>query len=250
MPTMRDSRMPDDWIMSAVQGNPIQKVIDPATGKWDGNIRSCPVRLTYFNDSLHVAVTGKNDNGTDKTPGFETAMLFPWCANDQVNDILVPLIRDAERKAHPSFFDEQTGKSFGLHWPIRDQGDKRKYSGYTPGSFMATAKTQYKPQIVDPAMNPIVDPSLAYPGVWAIVVFNLFPYGGGQRPRPIKGVNLGLQLVMRIADDQKLIGGAVDPKKVMAGVRIDAKFDPGSAFSGSNPPPPANRAPPNAEDLA
>lgn len=233
---MRDSRMPDDWIERAVADNPIVKIVDPKTGQWSGNIRTCPVRLSYFNNALIVAHAGNNDNGGKNTPMFEVQMLFPPCATAQIEAVMAPEVLAVEKARFPQNIDPATGRSFGLHSPFRDQGEKRQYGGYTPGAIVITAKTQYKPQIVDSAGNPIVDESRAYPGVWALVSVNLFHYGISP-PRPKKGVSFGLQAVMLIADDNKLGGGAVDAKTQFVGVKIDAKFDPAGAFGASRPPP-------------
>lgn len=243
MPMMRESRMPDDWIMRMVAQNPIQKVLDPATGAWTGNIRLCPARLSYFNDSLFVAQGGNDDRGQPKKPTFEVQLLLPPCAADQVNTILRPILDEFERKTFQQNIDPATNSLFGLHSPIRDQGEKRQYSGYTPGGALIRATTQFMPQIVDAAMNPIVDHSRAYPGVWAIVAVNMFGYGVAP-PRPKRGVSFGLQVVALVADDNKLGAGAVDPKKVMAGVNIDSRFDPTNALAGGSNPPPAQRRPP------
>jgi len=107
----------------------------------------------------------------------------------------------------PSNINPQ-GQPFGLHCPPwRDQAEKQQYTGYTPGLPFFRCTTQYKPQIVDPGMNPIVDEARVYAGVWAILNVNLFSFGKNP-PRPKKGVSIGLQGVMLIADDTKLAGGA------------------------------------------
>lgn len=235
---MRDSRLPDDWIERAVADNPIVKIVDPKTGQWSGNIRTCPVRLSYFNNALFVAQKRTDDKGQPRPPTFEVQMLFPPCATAQIEAVMVPEVLAVEKARFPQNIDPATGRSFGLHSPFRDQGEKRQYGGYTLGAVVITGQTQYKPQIVDSAGNPIVDESRAYPGVWALVSVNLFHYGISP-PRPKKGVSFGLQAVMLIADDDKLGGGAVDAKTQFVGVKIDAKFDPAGAFGASRPPPPA-----------
>ena len=237
---MRDSAKSAEWVAKVVAANPITKIMN-AQGQWDGNIRTCPVRLNFFNNSLHTAVVGKNDDGTPRQTGtFEIQLLFPPAAGQQVQDTLMPVVLDKMRAVFPGNFGPD-GRPFGLHSPLRMQDEKQNFAGFTPGGFFIRATTQYKPPIVDTANNPIVDTSRAYPGVWALVSINLFDYGV-RPPRPKKGVSFGLQAVMLIADDTPLTGGGVDTRTQFAGVNISGDFDPSSAFGSAAPRPPARTA--------
>lgn len=251
MSQMRDSAKSAEWVAKMVAANPIAKIMNQQTGQWDGNIRTCPVRLNFFNNSLHTGVVGKNDDGTPRTTAiFEIQMLFPPCAKAQVDAVLRPVLLDKMRGVFPASFNPQTGAPvsvapdgfpYGLHSPLRMQDEKQNYAGFTPGGYFIRATTQYKPPVVDTANNPIVDTARAYPGVWALVSINLFDYG--LRPvRPKKGISFGLQAVMLIADDTPLAGGGVDTKTQFAGVNIDSGFDPATAFGQNTPPPPVRSA--------
>lgn len=248
MPLMKNSRMPDDWIVRAVATNPFTKMPD-------GNIRTCPVRLAFVH-IIKPNPMAKNDDGTPKTtPSYEVTALLPPGAQAQLDAVVWPEIYTMLRSAFPSNFNA-AGQPFGLHAPPwRDQGEKQQYAGYTPGLPFIRMTTQYKPQIVDPGHNPIVDESRVYPGVWAILSFNLFEFGRSP-PRPKKGVSLGLQGVMIVSDDEKLAGGAPDPKVAFAGVSVDARFDAAGAFAAMAPPggppapPPSSIMPPPAGVMA
>jgi hypothetical protein len=237
---MNNTRMTDDWITRAVAANPFQKMPD-------GNFRTCPVRLAFVH-IIKPNPNAKNDDGTPKTtPSYEVTALVPPGGQEQMNAVVWPDIYAMLRTAFPQNFNAQ-GQPFGLHCPPwRDQGEKQQYTGYTPGLPFIRLTTQYKPQIVDPGHNPIVDENRVYPGVWAILAFNMFEFGRSP-PRPKKGVSLGLQGVMLIGDDEKLAGGAPDPKQAFAGVQVDAKFDATAAFAAMPPPgavpPPASIMPP------
>ena len=247
MSQMRDSARSAEWVARVVAGNPMVKILDDA-GNWTGNIRTCPVRLSFFKNSLHVPAKPTGEGGQvreDATPVFEVQMMVPPCASDQVRSVLLPLLADKERESFPKNFGPD-GRSFGLHSPIRDQAERQNYAGYTPGGILLRATTRYKPPIVDTANNPIVDPKRAYPGVWALVSFNLFAYGDKAK-LPKKGISLGLQAVMIVADDNILGGGAVDPKTQFRGVQIDSSFDAAAAFGSAPPPPPPARR--SAADL-
>lgn len=236
MALMRNTRMSDDWIMSAVRNNPLTKMDN-------GNFRTPPVRLAFVH-IMKPNPNAKNDDGTPKaTPLYEVTALCPPGMMEQINAVLWPEVYEMLRREFPNNINAQ-GQPFGLHIPWRDQGEKQNYTGYTPGLPFMRLTTQYKPPVVDPAMNPIVDEGRVYPGVWAILSFNPYVFGKSP-PRPKKGVSLGLQAVMIVADDEKLAGGAPDPKQEFAGVSVDAKFDAAAAF-GAMPPPGAAMPPPSS----
>ena len=241
MSLMKNSRLGDDWIARAVANNPFQKMPD-------GNFRTCPVRLAFVH-LVKPNPNAKNDDGTPKaTPSYEVTALCPPGAMEQLHAVVWPELYALLRQSFPQNFNAQ-GQPFGLHCPPwRDQGEKQQFTGYTPGLPFLRLTTQYKPQIVDPANNPIVDEGRVYAGAWAILAFNMFEFGKSP-PRPKKGYSLGLQGVMLIGDDEKLAGGAPDPKALFTGVQVDAKFDATAAFAsmqmpGQAPPPGAIMPPP------
>lgn len=237
---MRDSKMPDDWIAQAVAANPFKK--QQAEGLWC----TCPGRLA-FTHLWKPNPNNKNDDGTPKdTPQYETTLLLPPGAMEQINAIVWPEVYGMLKASWPQQIGAD-GMPFGLHIPWRDQGEKQQFSGYTKGLPFMRFTSQYKPQVVDPAGNPIVTEDRIYAGAWAILSFNFFEFGKTP-PRPKKGISLGLQGVMMIADDTKLAGGAPDPKTAFAGVQVNARFDPSAAFAGAAPgappPPPGSIMPP------
>jgi hypothetical protein len=156
-----------------------------------------------------------------------------------------PEVYQMLRADFPGDFDA-SGQPVGLHIPWRDQHTKaHKYAGYTSGFPFLRATTKFKPQIVDPANNPIVDEGRVYAGVWAIVSLNFYTFGKSP-PRPKKGVSLSFSGIMIVADDQKLSGGAPDAATMFKGVNIDAHFDPSAAFGAAPgvPPTPGSIMPP------
>jgi hypothetical protein len=236
MSLMKNTRMTDDWITRTVAANPFQKMPD-------GNFRTCPLRLAFVH-LMKPNPDAKNDDGTAKSvPSYECVGLMPPGAAEQISAALWPDIYATLTRQFPKQI-AANGQPFGLNFGWHaDQGMKQQYAGYTPGLPYAPFRTQYKPQIVDPAMNPIVDEGRVYAGVWAILSFNLYDYNN-----KTKGVGFGLQGVMIVADDERLAGGGPDPKTQFAGVRVDAKFDAAGAFGAmpapSAMPPPASIMPP------
>lgn len=93
--------------------------------------------------------------------------------------------------------------------PIWD-GDGVKQNGEPFGPeckghwvFTASAKTDYPPQIVDKYVNPIMDQSEIYSGIYANVTVNFFPYMFTGK----KGIGAGLGNVQKVSDGEPLAGG-------------------------------------------
>lgn len=238
MPIMKDSRLPDDWLTRAVAGNPFAK---QENGMW----RTCPVRLSFVH-AVKPNPNAKNDDGTPRAdPQYEITMLCPPGAQEQINALVWPEVYQMLRAEFPGDFDA-SGQPMRLHIPWRDQHEKaHKYKGYTSGFPFLRATTKFKPQIVDPAGNPIVDENRVYAGVWAIVSLNFYVFGKSP-PRPKKGVSMSFSGIMLVADDEKLSGGAPDAAMQFKGVNIDAHFDPSAAFGAQPgaPPMPGSIMPP------
>lgn len=233
---MKNSRMPVEWIVRSVAANPITKVED-------GSFTSCPVRLSFVN--VFAPQKRKRDDSDDQSEKYNCTLLFPFGADAQINALLWPAWVAACKEKFPRNFG-QDGQPFGLHWPFHDQGQSQQYPGYTPGLQCIAVNSQFKPQVVDTAINPIVDEARVYPGVWAIVKMNIYTYENRK-----KGAGFGLQNIMIIGDDDRLAGGGSDPKKDFSGVKIDAKYDPAGMFAKSGngaaanvPPPPGSILPP------
>lgn len=217
--------MTEDWVRRAVASNPILKLEN-------GNVRTCPVRLKWCN--LFKATTGVRGSTPDpnKTPTFGASVLFPPGAEQGINAILWPEALAAAKRDFPGNFGPD-GQWFGLHSPFKQQSEKQTFTGFTPGLLWISVSTQYKPQIVDAAMNPIIDEGRVYDGVWAILALNTYTYGSGKNPQPKKGPAFGIQTVMIVADDEVLIDAKqADPRQDFAGVQIDASFNPAAQFGG------------------
>lgn len=98
-----------------------------------------------------------------------------------------------------------------LPTPIYDGDGVRPSDGMAFGPecrghwvFTASAKADYPPEVVDANMNPIINQSEIYSGIYARVNVNFFPYMFGGK----KGVGCGLGPVQKIADGEALGGSA------------------------------------------
>lgn len=71
--------------------------------------------------------------------------------------------------------------------------------------FTASAKVDYKPEVVDANCNPIINQSEVYSGMYGRVCVNFFPYAFGSK----KGIGCGLGPVQKTRDGEALAGGAI-----------------------------------------
>lgn len=239
---VRDSIVGDAWIQQTAANVPIQKVMGE-DGQWSGDLLTGPVRLA-FDDLFELPkVTAQNQN-----PKYGCSILFTPLAN---LDVLYEEYYRICAESFQSYHDAASGQYYGLHSPFRDQAEKAKFGGFTPGCIFMNVSSKYKPPIVDIRGNPIVDPSKVYPGVWAICGINAYAnLPDKQNPAKKVGVGFGLQSVMIIGDDTKFGGGAPDPNKTFAaakGAITAPSIQPGQAGNvppGAQPPAPGAAMPP------
>ena len=66
----------------------------------------------------------------------------------------------------------------------------------------ASAKAEYPPQVVDQQVQPILDHTKVYSGMYANVMVNFFPYAYAGK----KGIGAGLSNVQKTADGESLAG--------------------------------------------
>lgn len=204
---VRDSIVGDAWIQQTAAAVPVQRVIDQETGEQTGDILTGPVRLAF--DTLFEL---PQPTPQMQNPKYGAALLFTPYADFTIFYEEYYRVCAAEFADH---YDAGSGQYYGLHSPFRDQGEKAKFGGFTPGCVFMTCTSKFKPPVVDARGNPIVDRSKVYPGVWAVCALNAYSY---KDPRK-KGVGFGLQSVMIIGDDTKFGGGAPDPNKTFAAAK-------------------------------
>lgn len=159
-----------------------------------GNIRTCPVRLSY----PHLFKPGKPiEEGQE--PKHSAALLFPLGAD-------ITLLREAAKHVAVEAFGAKAA-SLRLSMPFRDQAEKApadgEPNGYVPGAVFFNVSSKQRPGIVGPDGAPVTDESRVYPGVWALVTLRPFAYDRGVK----KGVSFGLQNVQIIADGDRIGGG-------------------------------------------
>lgn len=200
---MPDTQMSDEWIKKALAKNPCVILSG-------GNVRTCPVRLSFpylFTPQKPL------DNDPNKKPKYQATLLFPVGAD------VKPLRAAIENALLEKWPDP--AKAGSLHRPFRDQGEKTRFQGYEEGAVFITVTGERKPPVVDTRLAPIVDENAIYPGVWAIVTVRPFVFDQKLK----KGASFGLQSVMKIADDVAFGGAQSDPNVDFEGVSIEMPAD-------------------------
>ena len=220
---MKDSIVGDAWINEMTRMNQPQKVMDPNTGQWGGNFRVF-VRLA-FTEALFVAKP-KMKSDPNSRVGYSCVLLFPPATDFTL------LLEEYNRVCASDFATLWNGSAYNVTHPLRNCAEKSHFAGYTHGCYFTTVGSDFKPPIVDPNNNPIVDPSRAHAGVWAIVSLNTYASG---KNKPNKGPRFGLQTIMIVADDTNLAGAPPDPRQQFAGVSVRPPTVQPSAHFGGTP---------------
>lgn len=231
---VRDSIVGDAWIQTVASQVPVQRIVDPKTGLPTGEILTGPVRLAYPN----IFQLPKKREGQASEPKFGSSLLFTPYADFS---IFYEEYYKACGQFFPEYFDQPTQQYHGLHSPFRDQSEKIKNGGFTPGLVFFSSTSKFKPPVVDGRGNPVVDESKVYPGAWAICAVKPYPYGKNP-PQPKKGIGFGLQSVMLIGDDTKFGNAAPDAKAHYQGINVAAPIarpNVGAMPAGGVPPPAA-----------
>ena len=91
----------------------------------------------------------------------------------------------------------------GLRMPLRDGDVERPDDDNYAGKYFLNARTKQKPQVVDRAVCPILDPEEFYSGCYGNVSLVFYPYSASGN----KGISAGLGNVQKIKDGERMDGG-------------------------------------------
>lgn len=232
---LMNTKLPSDWIEKVVAGN-------PAALLPSGLIRLPPARLAF----AQVAKPGKDriEDGVSKPGSYGGTLLFTPGAN------LDALVNARKAKIAEFFPNNPTGA--GLKPVIKDQADHvaaadhpqganptgKTYAGFVPGCayLSPNANLDYKPglsELVNGVPTGAFGPpdelqTKFYSGCWVIATVNIFHGKNSKNPNAF----LGLQSVLKIADDNAFQGGggSGDPTADYAGLNIESPVNPQSLF--------------------
>ena len=158
------------------------------------NVTTGKVRLSY----VHVFKPYAYQPGQEEK--FQVTILVPKTDMDTMNRINAA-IETAKQKG---ISDKWNGVCPPIvPTPVYDGDGVRPSDGMAFGPeckghwvFTASAKADYPPEVVDANLNPIINQSEIYSGIYARVNVNFFPYAFGGK----KGIGCGLGPVQKLAD--------------------------------------------------
>lgn len=108
--------------------------------------------------------------------------------------------------------------------PINDGDGLKPVAGteYGPeckGHYIINAKASesYKPNVVDSQLNPILDQSEIYSGVYARVLINFYPFFNSGK----KGISVSFSNIQKLADGTPLGGTDKKAEDVFGAVEVD-----------------------------
>ena len=208
---MDDStNLSDAWIANAVKANPCVILAS-------GNLRTCPVRLSFPNifqrgKPVPPATEGK----------YGANLVFPAAADisllkEEVTRVTKAKWANAGEKGGPK-----------LKNPIKQQSEmKDRYDGYGDEGVFVSANSGRQVQVFDSRQQLVSDPERVYPGVWVVATIKADTYDVGVN----KGPTFYLQGLMLVADDKRLGGGGSSPSD-FSGIQLDASVSGDGVFGG------------------
>lgn len=119
--------------------------------------------------------------------------------------------------------DEFKGKKAGVNMPLRDGDDENdNYSTYegTENCLVLSAKSVFKPGVVDTGLEDIIDPGMIYPGAICRASITAFAYDVNGN----KGISFSLNNVQFLTDGDPLTGAGTKAADEFADAE-DAEYD-------------------------
>lgn len=166
------------------------------------NVTTGKVRLSY----VHLFKPYAYQPGQEEK--FQVTILVPKTDTDTMNRINAAI----EAAKQKGISDKWNGVCPPIvPTPVYDGDGTRPSDGMAFGPecrghwvFTSSAKADYPPEVVDMNLNPIINQSEVYSGIYARVNVNFFPYAFGGK----KGIGCGLGPVQKVADGEALGGSA------------------------------------------
>ena len=150
------------------------------------------VRLSYANVWEPVSIKGG-------TPKFSASLIIP--KDDEKTLAAINAAIDAAIQDGVSKFGGKIPNRAALKLPLRDGDIERDDEAYK-GSYFVNANSTTAPQIVDRAVQPILDRGEVYSGCYARVSINFYAFNtNGNR-----GVACGLGNIQKVKDGDPLSG--------------------------------------------
>ena len=148
------------------------------------------VRLSYANVWEPKSING----GTEK---YSVSLIIPKSDKKTINAINAAV--DAAIEEGIAKFGGKKPNKAAIKLPLRDGDTERDDEAYAD-SYFVNANSLTPPQIVDQNVNPIMNRSEIYSGVYARVSINFYAFNSNGN----KGVACGLGNIQKVRDGQPL----------------------------------------------
>ena len=150
------------------------------------------VRLSYAHVWEPVSIN-------DSKPKYSVSLIIPKSDKETIKKINAAV--DAAIEEGIAKFGGKKPNKAALKLPLRDGDTEREDEAYK-NSFFVNANSTTAPQIVDRAVNPILDREEVYSGCYARVSINFYAYNTNGN----KGIACGLGNIQKVADGEPLGG--------------------------------------------
>lgn len=150
------------------------------------------VRLSYANVWEPTSINGSN-------PKYSVSLIIPKSDTKTLTDINAAI--DAAIEQGVGKFGGKKPNKAALKLPLRDGDTERDDEAYK-NSYFVNANSTTAPQIVDRAVNPIIDRSEVYSGCYARVSINFYAFNSNGN----RGIACGLGNIQKVRDGEPLGG--------------------------------------------
>lgn len=150
------------------------------------------VRLSYANVWEAVSINGG-------TPKYSVSLIIPKSDTKTVEAINAAV--DTAIKEGAAKFGGKIPNKAALKLPLRDGDVERDDEAYK-GAYFVNANSTSAPQIVDRAVQPILDRGEVYSGCYARVSINFYAFNSNGN----RGIACGLGNIQKVRDGEPLGG--------------------------------------------
>jgi len=150
------------------------------------------VRLSYANVWEPTSINGSN-------PKYSVSLIIPKTDTQTIDAINAAV--DAAIKEGAAKFGGKIPNKAALKLPLRDGDIERDDEAYK-GAYFVNANSTTAPQIVDRAVQPILDRGEVYSGCYARVSLNFYAFNSNGN----RGIACGLGNIQKVKDGEALGG--------------------------------------------
>ena len=150
------------------------------------------VRVSYANVGEPVSINGG-------TPKYSVSLIIPKSDTKTIEAINAAV--DTAIKEGAAKFGGKIPNKAALKLPLRDGDVERDDEAYK-GAYFVNANSTSAPQIVDRAVQPILDRSEVYSGCYARVSINFYAFNSSGN----RGIACGLGNIQKVRDGEPLGG--------------------------------------------